>query len=60
MLQIKWDDDDTADANADADEYAAEDAAEDASISCKVGCRTKWDRWSSKELPHCSTLKQFR
>ena len=49
-------DDDTADANGDADE----DAAEDASILHKVGCRTKWDRWSSKEMPHCSTLKEFR
>ena len=30
------------------------------SISRKVGCRTKWDRWSSEDLPHCSTLDQFR
>ena len=29
-------------------------------ISAKAGCRTRWDRWSSKELPRCSTLEQFR
>ena len=30
------------------------------SISSKIGCRTKWDRWTSKDLPRCSTLDQFR
>ena len=28
-------------------------------LSSKVGCRTKWDRWSSMDLPVCTDLNQF-
>ena len=26
----------------------------------QVGCTTKWDSWSSHDIPSCSTHKQFR
>ena len=28
-------------------------------LSNKVGCRTKWDRWSSEDVPVCTDLEQF-
>ena len=30
------------------------------SLSSQVGCRTKWDRWSHKDIPLCTNLEQFR
>ena len=29
-------------------------------LSNRVGCRTKWDQWSSKDVPVCRKLEQFR
>ena len=30
------------------------------SLSGKVGCRTKWDRWTSKDVLLCTTIPQYR
>ena len=30
------------------------------SLSSQVGCRTKWDRWSHKDIPLCTEIEQFR
>ena len=29
------------------------------SLSSQVGCRTKWDRWSHKDIPLCTEMEQF-
>ena len=30
------------------------------SLSSQVGCRTRWDRWSHKDMPLCTQVEQFR
>ena len=30
------------------------------SLSSQVGCRTRWDRWSHKDMPLCTNMEQFR
>ena len=30
------------------------------SLSSQVGCRTKWDRWSPKNVSMCTTMEQYK
>ena len=30
------------------------------SLSRQVGCRTRWDRWSTLDIPLCKGIQQFR